>query len=126
MNQVRAERLKKELLDKKRAMWGELRDEVFRKLGAEYSGQFDIPNDIEDLSVIDLIEELGLSVADIRKKEITGIEEALARLEAGEYGLCTGCGGQIDEKRLAVEPGATLCVSCQGALEKEKGRKPTL
>ena len=122
----RSNRLKKELTEKKRRMWNELRDEVFRKLGSEYNGQFDNPNDMEDLSVIDLIEDLGLAVSDIRKKELTGIEGALLRLDKGTYGLCESCGGQIDEQRLVAEAGATFCFDCQRELEKGEGKKPTL
>lgn len=37
---------------------------------------------------------------------------ALVRLDAGSYGTCTICGEPIAERRLAVMPEATCCVSC--------------
>ncbi len=48
----RRNRLKRQLLDRKKKMWIELRDEFFRKLGREYNAQFDNPHDMEDLALI--------------------------------------------------------------------------
>jgi DnaK suppressor protein len=109
----RHEKLKKILLDKKRKMWGDLREEYFVKLGKEYRDQFDNPQDLEDLSLLDLIEDTGLAVAHIRREELTRMDEALDRLEDGTYGLCAECGLEIDEGRLKVMPFAVFCVPCQ-------------
>jgi DnaK suppressor protein len=116
---LRYERLKKILLDNKRRMWVELREEYFEKLGKEYRDQFDNPQDMEDLSLINLIEDTGLAVADIRRGELTQMDEALDRLEDGIYGLCADCGQEIDERRLKVRPFAVYCIDCQK--EKEIG-----
>jgi DnaK suppressor protein len=110
---LRYERLKKILLDNKRKMWIDLRQEYFETLGKEYRDQFDNPQDMEDLSLIDLIEDTGLAVADIRRGELTQMDEALDRLEDGTYGLCADCGQEIDGQRLKVMPFAVYCVSCQ-------------
>ena len=48
MPENRTRSLKKLLLDRKRKMWNDLRDELFRKLGKEYNEQFDIPQGIEE------------------------------------------------------------------------------
>lgn len=123
----RRDMLKKVLVERKRKMWNELRDDVFRKLGNEYNTQFDIPNDLEDLSVIDLIEDLGLSVSDIRKEELLRIDESLRKLDQGTYGICEKCGTEIDEERLRVEASAMHCLKCQSDLESVEGKKkPTL
>ena len=123
----RRDRLKKVLVERKRKMWNELRDDVFRKLGNEYNTQFDIPNDLEDLSVIDFIEDLGLSVSDIRKEELLRIDESLRKLDQGTYGICEKCAAEIDEERLRVEASAMHCLKCQSDLESVEGKKkPTL
>ena len=50
--------------------------------------------------------------------ELGALEEALARLDAGEYGECRDCGATIPEARLAAYPSALRCVACQTAAEK--------
>jgi RNA polymerase-binding transcription factor DksA len=40
------------------------------------------------------------------------IEDALVKLEAGSYGRCESCGGQIAPARLEAMPGARLCIDC--------------
>ena len=44
--------------------------------------------------------------------ELDQVDQALARLDAGEYGLCTGCEEPIAEARLKALPYATLCIQC--------------
>lgn len=40
------------------------------------------------------------------------IDAALARIEAGTYGRCTGCQAEIPEERLELRPFAGTCVRC--------------
>jgi DnaK suppressor protein len=40
-------------------------------------------------------------------------ERALARIEAGTYGVCESCGQPIGKARLQAFPRATLCVACK-------------
>ncbi|CAG1065221.1 hypothetical protein BAC1_00799 [uncultured bacterium] len=127
MNGKRRDDLRKFLVERKRKMWNELRDEVFRKLGSEYNSQFDTPNDLEELSVIDLAEDLGLSLSDMRKDELSRIDESLRKLDQGTYGVCERCSSDIDVERLKIDASATHCLSCQSELEKGEGKKkPTL
>jgi DnaK suppressor protein len=43
---------------------------------------------------------------------IDEIDKALAKMEAGTYGICDRCGVQIGEARLAARPATTTCVDC--------------
>jgi DnaK suppressor protein len=54
------------------------------------------------------------------------VEEALDRLDAGDYGTCQACDGPIAEKRLRALPWARYCVTCQDlvGLELEAYRAP--
>ncbi len=52
------------------------------------------------------------------------IEEAIQRLENGEYGNCQDCGQEIGEPRLEVMPHARYCVNCQSTREKNGGYNP--
>jgi DnaK suppressor protein len=44
--------------------------------------------------------------------ELDQVNQALARLDAGEYGECTSCGEPIADARLKALPYATLCIKC--------------
>ncbi|MFI7345978.1 TraR/DksA C4-type zinc finger protein [Streptomyces sp. NPDC049936] len=41
------------------------------------------------------------------------IDEAFARVEAGTYGSCTGCGRPVAEERLEILPYTRYCVACR-------------
>ena len=45
------------------------------------------------------------------------IDLALERIEAGTYGICISCGGEIPAARLEVKPSVSLCVGCQSLKE---------
>jgi DnaK suppressor protein len=45
-------------------------------------------------------------------------EHALARIEAGTYGVCESCGKPIGKARLQAFPRATLCVACKQRQER--------
>ncbi|HKT31884.1 MAG TPA: TraR/DksA C4-type zinc finger protein, partial [Gammaproteobacteria bacterium] len=50
---------------------------------------------------------------DRERKLIKKIDEALASLEAGEYGYCDSCGVEIGIRRLEARPTATQCIDCK-------------
>lgn len=41
------------------------------------------------------------------------IDAALARIEAGVYGICAHCGETVEERRLEAVPWALHCIECQ-------------
>src|SRR5947209_15247652 len=43
---------------------------------------------------------------------LSEIDNALAKLESGTYGVCAGCSNIIPPRRLEALPFATLCVQC--------------
>ena len=56
---------------------------------------------------------LELRTRDRERKLIKKIDEALASLEAGEYGYCDSCGVEIGIRRLEARPTATQCIDCK-------------
>ena len=46
------------------------------------------------------------------EEHLAQVEAALARLDAGTYGVCSVCGQPIPPARLEVRPAATTCVAC--------------
>lgn len=54
---------------------------------------------------------------------IAAIDGALARLDAGTYGICTRCGRQIDPERLEALSHAELCITCKAEVERERANQ---
>ncbi len=50
--------------------------------------------------------------ARLRNRQLGKIEGAFRRIEAGEYGNCFVCGGQIEIDRLSEDPTLTRCIKC--------------
>jgi DnaK suppressor protein len=49
-------------------------------------------------------------------QELRAIDEALARMEEGEFGRCARCGGAIGRHRLRAIPEARYCMTCSDAV----------
>lgn len=60
-------------------------------------------------------QQRDLALRDHNRQHLAAIDAALARLDAGTYGRCTGCGGAIAAERLEALPWAALCIECQRA-----------
>jgi DnaK suppressor protein len=54
------------------------------------------------------------------------IDDALVRLEQGDYGNCFECGEEIAEKRLRALPFAVRCKDCEEAREAAEQRERQL
>ena len=55
-------------------------------------------------------------------QELRQVDDALARLDAGEYGTCAECEEPIGEARLQALPYATLCIQCAEEVEQRGAR----
>lgn len=44
--------------------------------------------------------------------DLKKINEALEKIKSGEFGVCEGCGAEINPDRLKVYPEAKLCKEC--------------
>jgi DnaK suppressor protein len=63
------------------------------------------------------IDPVAYQTAAAHRLTIQQISAALNRLDAGTYGQCARCGGQIAPARLEVVPHATACIDCQNHAE---------
>jgi len=80
--------------------------------------------DPTDRAALETDRNFTLRIRDRERRLITKIREAIERIEAGTYGYCEICGGEISEKRLIARPVTTMCIACksrQEALERSKG-----
>lgn len=66
----------------------------------------------------DLVEGVLSRLEGREKHELDEIDAAQARLEAGTYGVCEGCGQTIPLTRLRAVPTARYCVACQTRAER--------
>ncbi|MDN3510375.1 MAG: TraR/DksA family transcriptional regulator [Candidatus Jettenia sp. CY-1] len=103
------------LLTKKNILLREV-EERFKKYRDANNGKL---TDIAEIasSVLNGDLEMLVAVEDVR--ELKQIEDALARIRAGHYGVCEQCGQPIKKARLKAIPFATLCVSCKEEEERE-------
>ena len=68
-------------------------------------------------------------LSDAQQRELGQIDAALERIDAGTYGQCTECGGEIPIERLEALPYALLDAECAARREEERvgvARAPTL
>lgn len=63
--------------------------------------------------------ELALGTLDRNSRFMREVREALQRMDAGTFGLCTGCEEDIEPKRLAAIPWASACIACQEVADRE-------
>ncbi len=69
--------------------------------------------DIADRASLESERALELRTRDRGRKLISKIDEALRRIEAGEYGYCEDSGEPINIRRLIARPIATFSVEAQ-------------
>jgi len=75
-----------------------------------------------DIERTDRVQEEAAEVAltalgEQGRREMAAIQAALARIDAGTYGICDTCGETISAARLTAMPTARRCVACQERLE---------
>ena len=116
---------KKNLLEIKEQMQDDLKmmnDENVNgndKGGGDVSGHAlhmaDVATDMYD-------REFNLGLASNDRETLLRVNEALARIKDGNYGLCSNCEKPIAVARLKAIPYVELCVKCQEKLESKRGR----
>ena len=66
--------------------------------------------------------EIQVTLLDRRTQQVVQIQDALARLSAGQYGFCQDCDEFIGMPRLRALPFAARCRDCQGQAERRARR----
>ena len=70
----------------------------------------------EDQAQITHDEFVSLRLNRLDYLQLRMIEEALDRLDSGDYGICLACEEPIPAKRLKALPWARYCVTCQESI----------
>src|SRR3954464_1341808 len=74
-------------------------------------------------SEADIQEDIELALIQMKSETLNKINDALVRLEQGDYGNCYDCGEEIAEKRLRALPFAVRCKDCEEAREVAEQRE---
>lgn len=74
-------------------------------------GGFD--DDPADAGSASFERETAQSLSNHARRLLTQIDDALRRMESGEYGRCASCGQYIEAERLEALPYAILCLECK-------------
>ena len=73
--------------------------------------QFDEESGEGDTLSVERERDLALSAQ--ARAAVDEIDRALAKMDAGTYGICERCGNAIPKARLKALPYAALCVACK-------------
>ncbi|OPX19625.1 MAG: hypothetical protein BZ151_08310 [Desulfobacca sp. 4484_104] len=106
------------LLERKRKLWQEVKNQIKTGLGESYQDLLSTVRDNEDQALANLLEETQFSLIEPKRQELMAIEEALIRMDHGTYGFCEDCGAPIEPRRLEIMPQTSLCRECQALREK--------
>ena len=109
----------KDMLDERRreiqaAVKGKIRDA--RSEGTWGSKQNEVFDAVES-SEADIQDDIEFALIQMKSETLNKINDALVRLEQGDYGNCFECGEEIAEKRLRALPFAVRCKDCEEARE---------
>ncbi|MGH7897587.1 MAG: TraR/DksA family transcriptional regulator [Candidatus Binatia bacterium] len=116
----RERRLSEMLTQRRDRLASELRREFGSRLEDDALTSQDEKIEVGDRSVSVLSQDVELTRLEIKRRELRRIDEALARLARGVYGICQDCEAAVDEARLETLPFATRCVECERRRELEE------
>lgn len=105
------------LLDRQKELENEIQ-RLSRSL-RETAGEKRAVGDMTDNAQQDAANGVSVGIANHFDDELINVANALARIDAGEYGACMSCEGPIALKRLEALPYAKTCLSCQEATEND-------
>ncbi len=114
MDKRRVRAFRDKLLDRRVGLVGQVQEAEL------YSRERDseATQDPADMAANAYTKELLVSMSDNDRKLLNLVDEALERIEEGEYGKCAHCGNPLPEKRLDAVPWARHCLPCQDLQEK--------
>ena len=113
------EHLHTEFVEKEQKRLQQERAEVeveLRHLREMMQAEVDVEPDEGDAEIFE--REKNAVLIGVLDRRYQDIEAALKSIDKGSYGTCARCGNAIEVERLEVKPDATLCITCQGEVER--------
>jgi DnaK suppressor protein len=114
MDKKRVKHYQDRLLDKRRALTGV----VTSTEDYEREAGLDVSQDPADIASTAYTKDLLFSQSANERGILRLVEEALRRIDAGDYGVCVNCEEEIQDKRLEAVPWARHCIKCQDLQER--------
>jgi DnaK suppressor protein len=118
LSQEELNHIRDDVLRQKRDLWQEVADVLERDAREEHADLIHTIRDEGDAALEELREGNVFSLIDMKHNQLQLMEEALQRIDSGEYGRCTDCGRWIRPARLEIMPYAIRCRKCQEKREK--------
>ena len=112
------EAIKEKLLQRKKELWQGVIEDLENDVKNEHQELIQTIREEGDVALEELRMSTAFSLIELKHQELQKIEEALRRIEAGEYGRCVDCGHWIRPARLEFVPCAIRCRECQQEWEK--------
>jgi len=116
--------MNKTQLKKFRTLLEGKRDDIIRRaqqtLNEDMALDSDELPDEMDLASTEYLQSFTFRLRGREKTFLKKIQKALAKIEAGTFGICEACEGQITIKRLEARPEAPLCIKCKEEQEREE------
>jgi DnaK suppressor protein len=109
MDKKRTEYYKKKL----QARREDLVQMIARTEEAGRTADEDTTVDLADKAANSYTKEFLFGQTDVDRTTLQLIEDALARIKGGRYGLCVSCEEEIQQKRLEAVPWTRHCLACQ-------------
>lgn len=95
-----------------------------RELQAAAEDEALLSHDAAGASDVSVQSDLAFGLLQLRTEMLSGIDEALERLEREDYGRCMDCSRDIPLSRLRALPFAVRCVTCAEEIE-DLAARPT-
>jgi DnaK suppressor protein len=112
---------RKIILEKKKEILEELetlRDSMMDATTGEYAAESSMYSTHMEQGTDAMEREKTFLFASREGKFLNYLEDALQRIEKGEYGRCSECGKLIEKERLEAVPHARQCLNCKMNLSK--------
>lgn len=111
MNKKELGQLQKILIQKKTSIVNKMNSKKVTETDMEIGDEVDTATQSNE-------REIQFELSAIDTKMIQDIDNALAKIEKGTFGLCESCDESILEARLHALPWSRYCVKCQEEAEK--------
>lgn len=90
-----------------------------RGVRAEHESRPHAGADFGEVADTDMQDDIEFALLEMKAETLNKVDEALVRLERGDYGYCQACGSEIAEARLRALPFAVRCQPCEARRERQ-------